>query len=414
MPITTTDDFSVGKQFPPQRERIVRTEMERYYRLSQGDFARLHGGAPLQLRFNEPATRLPRLTDNLFLWLMTFWMDQVLEDKPLITGTMNEQPTIDYLAPSLLDAARTVVGDCVRYGAGCFNNREPGVVSSIDPRWWFPVRAPYDDTMGDTDIAAWPYARTDELQLDGLVVETYEAGVRTMRLHRLDGLTIGGETAEATEHPAAAFGSIVPVRSDSEAFYGTSDFRNAEQFVREIHNRSSQVSVALDRHASPHLALPESAMTLGEDGSLDLGAGAGMAIPMPDTARQSPSYVVWDAKFDSQESAIRRAFEAIIRGSRIAPILVQQEMRIPQLTSGAALRRLAVPTVGRIRDFRARLEVAMRTTIAGAVDLMIRSGMPAVMVDVNALWFEWPMPLSYGEEGATDMEMENEYDATDD
>ena len=122
-----------------------------------------------------------------------------------------------------------------------------------------------------------------------------------------------------------------------------------------------------------------------------------MVIPVPDQGAM-PAYIVWDAKFDFHESAARRAWHSILRGSRIAPILVLPDLRVPQLASGAALRRLAIPTVARIKEIRARLEQAMRQTIAGAVSLMASSGQPAVMVDTQALKFEWPPALSSADE----------------
>ena len=71
---------------------------------------------------------------------------------------------------------------------------------------------------------------------------------------------------------------------------------------------------------------------------------------------------------------------------------------MPQLASGAALRRLAIPTVARIKDIRARLELAMRMAIGGAVSLMANDGQPAVMVNTQNLTFEWPPALSSADE----------------
>lgn len=422
MPIANVNELTTGQQYPPERVRYRHDNFERWYRWSQGHWVGLGAkyvgyqgvttgaitSVNRQRGFDAADTSdnpqgWPRLTDNIFEFLMHFWEDAVLEDSPVITGQANEQPTIDALMRTLMPAARVVVGDLIRYGVGCFVNRQAGNIQAIDPRFWFPVRPPWDLTqaMGDTDILAWPYASEMPSDLDGLVIETYTPGMIERRFHALESRTIGNQTSETQTLPGAAMHGVIPVRSDDCEFYGQSDFDNSAQFVQEIHRRESSVSTALDRHANPHLQIPEAAVARNADGSISVDID-GMVIPMPDGADRDAQYVVWDAKFQYHESAIQRATQSILRGSRIAPILVNAEMDTPQLASGAALRRLAIPTVARIKDIRYRLECAMRYAIEGAVSLMAASGQPAVMVDVDNLMFEWPVPLSSADEDLAD------------
>lgn len=409
MPISNQNVFAQGNQFPPEEVRWQHEAFDRYFRWYNGHwvglgakylhYAGVTSGAiqsvNRELGFEADVDMTyPRLTDNLFRYLVDFWQDAVLEDAPTITGQDNEQPTIDLLSPSLLKSARIVVGDIIRYGVGVFVNRQIGMVQAVDPRWWFPVRAPYDTSM-DTGITvlAWPYSTGRELMPDALLVETYRPNVMSREHRRLKGLTIGADIMAGTLHDAPNMDAVVAVRGDEHDFYGTSDYLNAAQFVEEIHRRESQTSKALDRHANPHLAVPESAMSVGEDGRMHIDQD-GMVIPVPDTATVAPQYIVWDAKFESQQHAINRAFQAILRGSRIAPILAMPDMKVPQLASGAALRRLAIPTVARIKELRANLEDGMRAAIRGAVSLLANAGQPAVMVDVERLEFDWPPALS--------------------
>ena len=408
MPIENRNELGVGKAFPPERARPEQDRMERFFRWSQGyyagidnQFIELQGNTASinrQRRFDSidtPANDQERLTDNVFTFLMDFWQDAILEEQPGIVGAANEQPTIDMLQESLGRAARVVIGDIVRYGVGVFVNRQPGVVQAVDPRHWFPVRAAWDTTLPGEEILAWPYARTLPSSVDGLVVEEYGDGFIERRLHELESRTIGNVLSTSRE-PGPRVGAVVPVRGDDSDFYGRSDFANAGQFVAEIHRRESGVSSALDRHVNPHLAMPESAVTVEADGSVNV-PNDGMVIPMPDGSA-NPEYVVWDPKLDNHERALRRAWEAILRGSRIAPILVLHDDKVPQLASGAALRRLAIPTVARIKELRAVLEAGMREAIAGAIDLLAVAGQPVVNVNVEQLEFEWPAALSSADE----------------
>ena len=325
MPLESSAELAVGKQFPPERIRYKHDEMERWFRWSQGHWVGLDAkyigyqgvttgaitSVNRQRRFdaadNDGLLGWPRLTDNAFQFLMDFWRDAVLEDTPTITGQANEQETIDALMPSLMCAARVVVGDLIRYGVGLFVNRQPNVIQSIDPRHWMPVRPAWDITMGGEDLLAWPYPRTMPSSIDGLVIERYDLanGRINRQLHALESRTIGGPIGEAMVVPGPSVYGVVPVRSCDSEFYGESDYENAAQFVAEIHRRESGISEALDRHVNPHLAVPDNALELQPDGRMRVPS-EGMIIPVREDGSM-PTYVTWDPRFAFHESACRRA-----------------------------------------------------------------------------------------------------------
>ena len=165
--------------------------------------------------------------------------------------------------------------------------------------------------------------------------------------------------------------------------------------------RESALSKSLDRHANPHLQLPENAVQVNDDGTITV-LDDGMVIPVPDDASRDAKYIVWEPHFAFHESGVLRAWHNILRNSRIAPILVIPDMRVPQLASGAALRRLAIPTVARIKELRAKVELGLREAIAGAVSLMQNAGQPVVNIDVETLQFNWPPALSSADEDVQD------------
>lgn len=390
MPLETLNDLTPGKPFPPERDSDVRSEFDKYYRLSLGE----RTTSAAERRFNLDSDTGFRLQDNIYGFMVDFWQDAVLTDKPEIAAAnATEQTLVDLLAPSLHRAARVVIGDVVRYGVGVFANRAVGQCQAVDTRSWFPVRLPYDYSAPGRDALAWRYTTGRE---DRLVVEVFTDSAVLQSHYRLDGSVIGSRLGAELRNPAPADQSlgVVPVRGDDSGFWGRSDFRNAEQFVTEIHRRMSMVSEALDKHASPHLAMPETAIQLDEAGNAMISDG-GMVIPVPMGAN-NPEYVVWNARFDSHATAIHRAFEAIFRNSRIAPVLVLHDRKVPQLASGAALRRLAIPTVARIKELRSNLETAMRRVLAGQAQMLGQA------LDVQALNFEWPPALASADEESED------------
>ena len=101
-------------------------------------------------------------------------------------------------------------------------------------------------------------------------------------------------------------------------------------------------------------------------------------------------------KYEAQHEAMKRAFRRIMQASSIAPVLVDSERTTDHIPSGAALRRMAIPTVNRIRSMRASLTDGIRFTIAGQADLIAASGGERYLIDPDKISLRWPPELSAG------------------
>lgn len=415
MPILSTNDVAPGRQFPPERERARVERMEQWARYSERRYAGLTDG-------NDE-----RLRPNLYRWLSDFWRDAVIADAPVFEyeGDDRVSDLIAAMRPALIASTRLVISDMVRYGCGVYINRRAMMPQSIDPRFWYPVRAPDDNEAGKADILAYPYASggkgaanardtaqgsfeagtgtqspgsvltdPDRMNLfaDSLAVTVFdgEGGARR-RQYKLRGLSVGEPIGPWEEMPAGA-PAIVHV-TNGEGFYGVSDFEDTSEYIGELHNRESRVSEALDRHANPHLAVPDGVMQTNASGQVVLNQN-GMVIPVPDGAIV-PQYVQWDASFDAQHEAMKRAFSRILALSGIAPILIDPQQR-GAISSGAALRRLAIPTVNRIRSIREAVTDGLRDTIVGQAELIARSGGERFNIERDRVSLRWPAELSAG------------------
>lgn len=274
MPILDSKALSQGGSYPPERERARIEQMERFNRFSERRYAGLLG----------ELTDLPEkdltVRPNLFRWLMQFWRNAIVADEPVIEyedGGRTED-LIAVLRPAIIAAAGTVVDDMIRYGMGCFINRRAYMPQSIDPRYWYPVRAADDNSEGLVDVVAYPYSTgtggatsttgdtkqgsfeprvsgTGAAQLsspdrsglfpDALNVTVYtNEGRATRQRFRLDGRTIGVPIDDPADIPAGA-PAIVPV-VQGEGYYGTSDFEDTEQYIGELHGRESRVATGLE------------------------------------------------------------------------------------------------------------------------------------------------------------------------
>lgn len=386
-PIMSPSEIATGSQYPPARERSRHRTLQTWYRYSQRDWAGLLPGV------SEP----PRLTPNMFRFVAEFWREAVMSSRPSISyegGGRNNQ-VLKAMAPSLFAAADDVVYDMARYGMGVFFNKRPFAPEALDPRFWFPVRAPDDVFVGHLDIVAYPYSTDVKDMVDNRIrVEVIEnpSGDTIVRRHMLDGLTIGNSVDEI-EQTVRGAPAVVPVRF-GDGFYGSSMFADIAEYVAELFRIESNVSGALEKHTNPHLAVPEGSLTTDEHGIVRIDR-EGMAIPVPEGGH-TPEYIVWDPSFDAQESAIERAVDRILKFAHISPILVSTDASTNIPASGVALRRLAIPTVQRIRKIRGSLTEAMKATIVGNLALSASLGGEVFNLDPDRIVIIWSPELTSG------------------
>ena len=397
-PANSFDEFATGRPFPPERERNRISQFDQWWRWSQRSYVGLdpESPQPTQGQFDIAGRRqVRRLSPNLFRFIMEFWGDAVSVDAPVVTyeGGSRQQQLIDRLMPALMRASRLVTSDLIRYGCGVFWSRHALAPEALDPRFWFPVRPAQDPYQELGEVVATPWSSQPNGNLDRVEVYAYQPERAAAKASFvLEGMTLGGQL-EASTLGVEADGLVVPVRS-REGVYGTSDFLDAAEYVAELHRRETSISSALDRHAKPHLAVPEGSLSVNADGSVTVEQD-GMVIPVPDGGVM-PAYVVWDASFRAQEDGIARAEQRILRMSSIAPILATPgEFALRGgLPSGAALRRLAVISVNRLKAIREELTAAWLRVIPAQARLLAAQGGEAITLDADAINIEWPPEFS--------------------
>ena len=379
MALVDGSDIRTGQQFPPKYRTQLNGQMARYRAFSEGRFSGLSD------------LTAPRLTPNVFRFIMDFWKDAVVGDAPIVDydGGDPQRRLVERLTKHIGATARSVVQDMIRYGTGVFYNRLPYEIQSLDPQWWFPVvAAQYGEPTG-LDIVAYPYATGPDNTNNRLHVAINTGGVADVREYRLSGLTIGDLLA-ATEVPVGQ-PALVGVTENGQLF-GASDYDDILPYVVELHRRESGLSLALDRHVNPHLAVPESVMKVDVAGnpSIDLSE-SGNVMPVGD-GEIVPQYVSWEARFEAQSAAIDRADKRILRASRISSVLVRPDEQTGAIASGAALRRMSVPTVQRIKVIRNALSTAIATAMAGNSQ-MVGGGF---QLDPDKILITWPAALGTG------------------
>lgn len=391
--------FGIGQKYPPMREQARINDMQLWYNRSNRHFRGMFedevGSIRSQQRINVNLFGSSRrISPNIYRFVMDFWRNAIMSDRAVVSYPDNEriEEFIANVMPSLQEAISEVVPDMVRYGVGVLINKQPYLCESVDPRYWFPVRAAHDQNVGDEDIVAYPYS--DDKDRDAtpnkLAVYRFDPTTAIEEHWTFTGGTMGTLISTAERTPSMLSVISVPMTND---LYGQSDFADIDVYITELFRRESAVSEALDKQANPHLAVPEGVFSTDDSGSYFIDT-EGMVLPYPEGAN-APNYVVWDPSFEGQENAINRAEKRILQFSGISPILVSPEIRSQALT-GAALRRLAAPTVNKIRLIRSKLNVAIKNAILGQADLVANGGGERFMIDPDMIDIVWPPELSGG------------------
>ena len=387
-----TDYLQQGAVWPPLSESSRVALMGGNYNLYNGVFKRLWEG--------EEA---PRIATNWFRGITRFWRTTMFADPPVFDyGGEGDERVGEYiraLTPSLVVAARAVMTDISRYGVGVFANRTPGLVESVDPRFFFPVVRADDENAIQGYYIAYPYNADPEQRAgvnDSLRAYRFlpdESGVWQGETadFNYSSTTVGEAKQAWTALDRVGSPPIIPVVVDGAGHYGESEYTDISTLVKELQRRESGVSVALDKHNNPHLAVPEGALTADANGVVRLAAD-GMAIPVPDGAN-NPEYVTWNADFSEHDKAIQRTLNRLLTFANVSPVLIDAAQSGGQIPSGAALRRLAILTVNRIRTLRRGFDDAFRQTIAGAV---YAASSEALVIDADKVRISWATPLSAG------------------
>lgn len=394
MPLTDFNYIGPKSTWPPLSEDARIRAYEDNTRLYRGDFTLLRRGAPLQSQLRFQAVDAPpqeRITVNLFRNVIKLWRDMMFSTPPVFDHEGGLDARLPEVVPSLLAASRSVLGSALRTGAGVYIIRNPGTVESVDGRYWFPVTAPEDLSEVRGHVIAYPFysnpegrtgtptprgtgrAQTgqnpDRIQFYRFVRADDGSWGCDRATFRYEATTIGDQLTEWEPVPCGPF-PVIPVVLEGEDIYGESIFEDMKAHVSEINDRETKLSLSLDKHADPHLAVPEGSLAVDASGRAQLNED-GMAIFVPEGGA-TPQYVVWEAQYDAHVAAIaraeRRAYAMAAVSNIIAPVGAQEgNIRAPAIPSGSALRRLALPTVQRIRNYRITFGEAMQMAIVSAL-----------------------------------------------
>jgi hypothetical protein len=379
--------FKVSADWPPKEElpRLVTYENNR--KLWEGDHEEVFR-ARWEKLLRAPEDKEYRMSINAHRRITTLFADLVFGREP--TYKSKETDYLDSLigrdtSEPLQRISYEVAQDFSRYGVGIYKVYFDGARSRIaaqPPCYWFPVVNPMNIKEIEQHIIAYRYKMADGFYL---AVEVHERGKLTQETWAMnrDGTRIIALEGEPIEQATGVddflvFPCINSTTSDS--LFGKDDYSDINEVVSELEVRHAQVSRVQDKNADPVLTGPRTAIKMNPDTGkpfVDIVGGryiGGTKDDMP------YSYLTWDGMMSANFTEVGNLMELMYFLSETSPAAFGK-LEQGLAASGAALRRMMIPTLAKVDRMKMAIAPALRgamiaascldkeRVVAGAVEL---------------------------------------------
>jgi len=393
--LTSLHFLNVGERWPPKCEEN-RMEM---YRNNKLLFESEHAKV-----YEQDLKRIERVVGNFteivsypvilnFQKLMSLKIaDLLLGEPPQITAgdkDSKEQLTIEAIEKSsdLINTAYQIAIDVSRYGDGLFYVREEGGKGIIDitqPPIWYPVVSPDNVKNIQYQVIAWTYEEGDKKYLKARI---HEKGKYEERIYNI----ANGGLKSLVESQVIQTGltdiAVVQVSNvtTSDRATGIDDYTDIDSIIAELLVRVGQVARILDKHASPSMSGPITALEQDETtGAWRIKAGSYF---VRDAEGAPVEYITWDgqlaAAFTQIEKLVNFLYTISEMGSAIFGDLTTSTGQVP---SGSALKRLMISPLAKVNRIRMRFDKALKQALMLCSQLGGKDVVDLSNVDISILW----------------------------
>ncbi len=381
--LTSLDFLKSGEAWPPLQERD-RLKSYKYNRLL---FEGEHSAV-----YEEQFKRIQRIIGNFgdvvsypiivnFQRLLSLKVaDLLLGEPPKIICNKNQEKVNKLILESnLMNIAYEIALDVSRYGTGIFyiHNDETGkgTISITQPSCWFPVVSGENIKNVLYHVLAWTYtSKENGREKNYITMEIHERGCITKRIHEIVDGYIGKRVVEDEKLFTGLDGfAVIPVHNSltSDRVYGMDDYFVVDSIVSEIEVRMAQISRILDKHSSPTMTGPSSALVEDQFGQLVLKAGN--YIPNDagfDGEKSDVKYITWDAHLDANFKQIERLLNFLSVVSETGSVVLEGETGVSgRAESGTALRLRMISPLAKVQRLRMRFDPALKKAISRASKL---------------------------------------------
>lgn len=370
--LTDLSFLEKGKEFPPKSEG---KRLDMY-----ANNKKLFNGEHVEV-YKECLKRIERVVGNFddvvsypvvlnFQKLITLKIgDLLLGEEPEISAEdddKNEAIKKIIENSDLIGIATQVCYDVSRYGDGLFYIREEedkAIIDLTQPPIWYPVVHEDNVKKIKYHVLAW------RINKERVKVQIHEQGKYTSRMLKVSkGGVILGEVNEYEEEVATDLDdySIIPVSNvtTSDTIHGIDDYSDLDSIISDLMVRIGQVDRILDKHASPTMSGPSSALVQDvRTGKWSLKTGN--YIPRDNKDSPKVEYITWQGQLEANFKQIERLLNMLYTisemGSSLFGDLTNNAGQIP---SGSALRRLLISPLAKVSRIKNKFNHSLKKAIA--------------------------------------------------
>lgn len=299
--------------------------------------------------------------------------DLLLGEQPTITcgdeGSA-QQDTVDKIwnESDLWNIAYQVAIDVSRYGDGLFYIKQKngkGKISLTQPPLWFLISDPKDIKETLNHVLAWEYGADDDKYLN---IQIHYEGSYEERVYHLIKNHLGGIIGDMISSEVIRTGlndfAVVPISNiiTSDRTTGIDDYTDLDSIISELMVRVGQVSRILDKHASPSMSGPKSALekdpTTGE-----WRLKAGNYFPRDTKEDPDVSYITWEGQLAASFTQIEKLINLLYTISEMGSAVFGDNTDIGAQASGYKVKMTMQSALAKVNRIRMRFDPALKKVI---------------------------------------------------
>lgn len=292
------------------------------------------------------------------------------EEPEITTSDESTKETIDLIKEKsdLMNICYMVGIDVSRYGDGLFYvyaDAEGGKIGFTQPEFWYPIVNP----INTQEITNHVIAYTQEIDEDNkkLIAHIHYKGYIEQceyELHCGINDIIGRKLSSnivATGLDDFAIVQVSNVKS-TDCIFGHDDYTDIDSIVSEILVRIGQISRILDKHASPSVQGPSSAIEK-DPVSGEWTLKMGNYFPRNSSDDPQVSYVTWDGALDAAFKELEDLKDTLYTVSETGATLLGQTDKAGAASSGTALRLKMASPLAKVRRLKMRFDASIKKAL---------------------------------------------------
>lgn len=373
--LTDLSFLNIGQQFPPLSE-YDRLEMYQHNKkLFESEHAEVYA---------ESFKRIERVISNFqevvsypvvvnYQKLITLKLADLLLGEPpkIVAGETNskEQQTVDKIIENtdLFNTSYENAIDVSRYGDGLFyvyQDGDNGMIDVTQPAYWYPIVDPKNIKRILYHVIAWTYMIGEAKYL---YVQIHSKGSYIEKTYLLEPSTEVGAwfiKAQTQIDNLVTTGlddfAIVQVPNvvTSDRVHGIDDYNDVDSIISELLVRVGQIARILDKHASPSVTGPMSALER-DPVTGEWRLKMGNFFPRDGKDDAETKYITWDGQLEANFKIIDKLVNFLHAISEMGGQLLGDTTEQGGALSGTALRFKMISPLAKAKRVSMRFKPAL-------------------------------------------------------